>query len=94
MIQCTDSASGQDGTYKGTKDDFKEAWSVISAAVKDNKLVKMFVSSADAHLVAEADEGSSRPMSPMRKSMTSFTRTTSRVSTFSGQSTFTLVSMV
>jgi hypothetical protein len=33
-----------DGTYKGTADDFKAAWTVIAAAVKNNPKVKMYVS--------------------------------------------------
>ncbi|GAA5947710.1 hypothetical protein JCM3765_001045 [Sporobolomyces pararoseus] len=31
-----------DGTYKGTKDDFKEGWATVAAAVADNPKVKMF----------------------------------------------------
>ncbi|GAA5909600.1 hypothetical protein JCM6882_003470 [Rhodosporidiobolus microsporus] len=31
-----------DGTYKGSIDDFKEAWPLVAAAVADNDLVKMF----------------------------------------------------
>lgn len=32
----------QDGTYRGTVDDFKAAWAVVAEAVADNPLVKMF----------------------------------------------------
>ncbi|GJN94705.1 hypothetical protein Rhopal_007796-T1 [Rhodotorula paludigena] len=31
-----------DGTYQGTKEQFKEAWGVVAEAVADNTLVKMF----------------------------------------------------
>lgn len=31
-----------DGTYTGDENDFKAAWAVVAAAVKDNTLVKMF----------------------------------------------------
>ncbi|GAA5978580.1 hypothetical protein JCM5350_003148 [Sporobolomyces pararoseus] len=31
-----------DGTYKGTKEDFKEGWATVAAAVADNPKVKMF----------------------------------------------------
>ncbi|GAA5864082.1 hypothetical protein JCM5353_006690, partial [Sporobolomyces roseus] len=32
----------EDGTYKGTADDFKQGWAAVAAAVKDNDKVKMF----------------------------------------------------
>lgn len=33
-----------DKTYSGTVDDFKTAWATVAAAVKDDPLIKMFVS--------------------------------------------------
>lgn len=33
-----------DKTYQGGVDDFKKGWAAVAAAVKDNPLVKMFVS--------------------------------------------------